>query len=249
MKNISKILISQPEPDSRSPYFPIEEKYKVQIDFKPFIVVEPVSVKEFRKQRVDLNHFSNVIFTSRNAMDFYFQMMENMRSRISQETKYFCRSEAIALYLQKHIQYRKRKVFYGNGSQKDLEKLISKYKETGAFLVPCSDVRSDILSNFLKENKFKYKECIMYKTVSNDLSDLFIENYNLIAFFSPNGVQSLFDNFKNYKQNNTVIAGFGPITCDKITDMKLRLDIKAPIPEAPSMSAAIDRYLQENSQL
>lgn len=244
MKKVSNILISQPEPAARSPYFTIAEKFNLNIDFNPFIEIVSVSNKEFRKQRVDLNKFPAVIFTSRTSMDFYFQMMEEMRATISQETKYFCMSEAIALYLQKYIQYRKRKVFFSNGKFDDFKKLCIKHKTTGQFLVPCTDVRNDIISTFLDEEGFDYKECIMYRTVNADLSELPIEKYDLMVFFSPFGLQSLVDNFPNYKQGETIIAGFGPNTCDKIEELGFRLDIKAPTPQARSMSMVLERYLE-----
>jgi uroporphyrinogen-III synthase len=247
MKKVSNILISQPEPATRSPYFTVAEKFGVEIEFNPFIVVERVSNKEFRKQRVDLNTYPAVTFTSRNAMDYYFQMMEEMRATVSQETRYFCMSEAIALYLQKYIQYRKRKVFFANGTFEDFKLLLLKYKAAaGRFLVPCTDVRNDILANFLTENSFDFKECVMYRTVNADLSEMDITNYDMIIFFSPAGLQSLFVNFPNFKQGKTIISGFGPNTCDKIEELGLRLDLRAPMPEARSMSAALERYLEGN---
>lgn len=244
MNKISNILISQPEPAQRSPYHTLAKKYDINIDFNPFIVVESVSKKEFRKQRVDLNTYPAVTFTSRNSMDFYFQMMEAMRATVSQETRYFCMSEAIALYLQKYIQYRKRKVFFANGTFKDFQSLLLKHKAAaGRFLIPCTDVRNDELSNFLQDEGFDFKECVMYRTVSANLTEFDISKYDMIVFFSPLGVQSLFENYPNFEQGETRIAGFGPNTCDKIEELGLRLDIKAPILESPSMSMAIERYL------
>jgi uroporphyrinogen-III synthase len=245
MKKISNILISQPEPATRSPYFAVAEKLEINIDFKPFIVVERVSNKEFRKQRVDLNTYPAVTFTSRNAMDYYFQMMEEMRATVSQETRYFCMSEAIALYLQKYIQYRKRKVFFANGTFEDFKRLLLKYKAAaGRFLVPCTDVRNDELSNFLMISGFEFKECVMYRTVNAELAEMDIYKYDMIVFFSPAGIQSLFNNFPDFKQGDIRIAGFGPNTCDRIEEVGLRLDLRAPVPEARSMSAALERYLE-----
>ena len=244
MKKISKILISQPEPASRSPDFAVAKKYGAKLVFNPFIEVERVSNKEFRKQRVDLNNFSAVTFTSRNSMDFYFQMMEEMRATVSQETKYFCTSEAIALYLQKYIQYRKRKVFFANGTFEDFKTLLLKYKSNaGKFLVPCPDVRNNKLSKFLTEEQFDFKECIMYRTVNADLSELDLAKFDMILFFSPLGVQSLFQNSPEFKQGKIHIAGFGPNTCVKIEEMGLKLNLKAPMPKARSMSAALESYL------
>jgi len=242
-KKISNILISQPEPAARSPYFSVAKKFNINIEFTPFIEIVSVTNKEFRKQRVDLNKFPAVIFTSRTSMDFYFQMMEEMRATISQETKYFCMSEAIALYLQKYIQYRKRKVFFSNGKFDDFKKLCIKHKSTGQFLVPCTDVRSNKISSFLEEDGFDYKECIMYKTVSADLSEVPLDKYQMLIFFSPFGVQSLVENFPDYQQGDTIIAGFGPKTCNKIEELGFRLDIKAPTPKARSMSMVLERYL------
>lgn len=244
MKKISKILISQPEPSARSPYFAVAKKHGVKLHFQQFIEVERVSNKEFRKQRVDLNNYPAVTFTSRNSMDFYFQMMEEMRATVSQETRYFCMSEAIALYLQKYIQYRKRKVFFANGTFEDYKKLLLKYKPAaGKFLVPCPDVRNDKLKNFLAEENFDFKECVMYRTVSTDLSEIDINKFDMILFFSPLGVQSLFENFPDFKQENRHISGFGPNTCSKIKELGLTLNLEAPLPEARSMSAALEIYL------
>lgn len=247
MSKIKKILISQPEPTHRSPYFSIAEKYGVEISFQPFIQIESVTNKEFRKQRVDLNSFNAVMFTSRNSMDFYFQMMEEMRATVSQETKYFCMSEAIALYLQKYIQYRKRKVFFSNGTFDDYKKLLLKHQPSvKEFLIPCTDVRNDKLSSFLLENDFKFKECVMYRTVNSDLSEFDINQFDMLVFFSPNGLQSLADNFPKYKQGKKIIAGFGKTTCDKIEELGYQVNIHVPSPEARSMSAAIELYLEKN---
>lgn len=246
MSKISKILVSQPEPHPRSHYFTIANKHKLSIDFVPFIEVVSVTNKEFRKQRVDLNTFSAVIFTSRNSMDFYFQMMENMRATISQETKYFCVSEAIALYLQKYIQYRKRKVFFSNGSFEEFRKLIKKHKNTGKFLVPCTDVRNDEMATYLKDEGFTFTESVMYRTVNADLNETKVEDYDMLVFFSPSGVQSLVENFPKFKQGKTLIAAYGPTTHDKVEELGLRIDLKAPTEEHRSMSMVIESYLERN---
>ena len=244
MKKISKILVSQPEPASRSPYFAVAEKFDIKLDFNPFIEIERVSNKEFRKQRVDLNTYPAVTFTSRNSMDFYFQMMEEMRATISQETRYFCMSEAIALYLQKYIQYRKRKVFFANGTFEDFKTLLLKHKSAaGRFLVPCTDIRNDILSTFLTENGFDFKECVMYRTVNADLSEIDIKSYDMLIFFSPSGVQSLVENFPDFKQGDIQFASFGPKTSERIAELGFTLNLQAPMPEARSMPAALERYL------
>jgi len=247
-KMVKKILISQPEPENkRSPYFTIEEKYDVEIDFMPFIEIEGATVKEVRKQRVNLNNFPAVIFTSRNAMDHYFRLCDEMRVTISQETKYFCTSEAIALYLQKHIQYRKRKVFFGNGTMKEFDKLLKKHQKTGKFLLPCISIKDAHIPNFLKANKFDYKEAILYKPVPADLVELIIEEYNMLVFFSPGGIDSLFDNFPYFEQENMVIAAFGKSTLQRAEEKGLKVEIKAPVKEARSMAAAIENYLKKNN--
>ncbi|MGB1247609.1 MAG: uroporphyrinogen-III synthase [Chitinophagales bacterium] len=246
MKKIKSILISQPEPEAKSPYASIEKKYNLNVGFCPFITIEGVTTKEFRKQRIQIDKFPGVIFTSRNAMEQYFRLCEELRYTISQETKYFCVSEAIALYLQKFIQYRKRKVFYGNGTMKDLQTLLNKHKaSTKKFMLPCSDTSSPAIPNFLKENGYEYKEAIMYRTIhSPELEDLTIKDYDMIVFFSPFSVDAMLEKFPDFEQGDTRIAGFGTSTCAKIEKSGFRIDIKAPIPEARSMSVAIDRYMK-----
>jgi uroporphyrinogen-III synthase len=243
-KKVESILISQPKPEVRSPYFTLSEKYNVKVEFNQFISVEGLSVKEFRKQRININDFPAVIFTSRNAMDHYFRLCEEMRTTVSQETKYFCISEAIALYLQKHIQYRKRKVFFGNGSTQDFKNLLLKHKSTGKFLYPCTEIGNSVIPDFLNENGFDYKEASLYRTVSSDLSNFNIFDFDMFVFFSPLGVKSLLDNHPDFKQGDIKIAAFGPATCEAVKAHGLRLDIEAPTPEAPSMSQAIEQYLE-----
>ncbi len=243
---VKSILISQPKPENgKSPYFDLAEKYNLKIDFRQFIQVDGVPGKEFRKQRININDFTAVIFTSRSAIDHFFRVCDELRIKMSQETKYFCVSEAIAVYLQKYTQYRKRKVFFGNGSMKGMQDILKKHKSNEKFLLPCSDVRKPDLPEFLEKNKFDFQEGCFYRTVASDLSDLENIFYDMIVFFSPSGVQSLFQNFPAFKQNNTRIAAFGPATSKAIVDAGLRLDVKAPIPQAPSMTMAIERYLKE----
>lgn len=245
-KKVKKILISQPEPENKkSPYFTIENKYDVEIDFIQFIEIEGATVKEVRKQRINLNDFPAVIFTSRNSMDHYFRLCDEMRVTISQETKYFCTSEAIALYLQKHIQYRKRKVFFGNGTLKEFDKLLKKHQKTGKFLLPCISIKSSHIPNFLKENKFDFKEGILYKPVPADLVEVTIEDYDMVVFFSPGGIDSLFDNFPYFEQGDMVIAAFGATTLKKAEEKGLKVEVKAPIKQAMSMAAAIENYLKK----
>lgn len=243
---VRSVLISQPKPETdKSPYFDLAQKFNLKLEFRPFIQVDVIDSREFRKQRIDLNEFTAVIFTSRNAIDHYFHICEEMRVKVSQEMKYFCVSEAIALYLQKYVQYRKRKVFFGDGAMKTIMTYLNKHKDNEKFLLPCSDIRKADLPEFLKKNKFDYTEAIFYHTVASDLSDLKELTFDMIVFFSPVGVKSLFHNFPNFKQENTRIAAFGPATCKAVVDAGLRLDVKAPVPQAPSMSMAIERYLKE----
>lgn len=243
-KKVENILISQPKPEVRSPYFNLAEKYKVNLEFNQFIAVEGVTVKEFRKQRININDFPAVIFTSRNAMDHYFRLCEEMRTTISQETKYFCVSEAIALYLQKHIQYRKRKVFFANGTMQDFKVLITKHKSTGNFLYPCTDIGNSIIPDFLVENKFDFKEATLYRTVSADLKDFDVMRFDMFVFFSPLGVKSLLENYPNFIQGDLKIAAFGPATCEAVKAHGLRLDVEAPTNQAQSMSQAIEQFLE-----
>ena len=241
---IKSILISQPKPQGRSPYDAIGKKFKVNIDFMPFIEVEGVTLKEFRKARTNPNHFKCVIFMSRNAMDHFFRICAELRVTMSQETKYFCKSEAIALYLQKHIQYRKRKVFYGDGTVKSFKEMLLKYKKAGKILFICSDKNKGSIPTFLAENDFEFKEAILFKTVPSDLSEFDVSDYDLMAFFSPYGVHSLQHNFPSYKQQKTHIAAFGPQTCQAVEEAGMRLDLQVPSKEYRSMSEAISRYLE-----
>lgn len=245
---VRSILISQPKPENdKSPYFDLAQKYNLKLEFRPFIQVDVIEARDFRKQRIDLNEFTAVIFTSRNAIDHYFHICEEMRVKVSQDMKYFCVSEAIALYLQKYVQYRKRKVFFGDGAMKTIMTYLNKHKDNEKFLLPCSDIRKADLPEFLRKNKFDFTEAVFYHTVASDLSDLKELTFDMIVFFSPVGVKSLFHNFPNFKQENTRIAAFGPTTCKAVIDAGLRLDVKAPIPQAPSMTMAIEKYLKELS--
>ncbi len=242
-KPVKSILISQPKP-TRSPYFDLEQKYNLQIDFRPFIHVEDVTVKEFRKFRIRPDEFSAIIFTSKNSIDHFFRICEDMRIRMSSDTKYFCLTEAIANYLQKFIVYRKRKVFAGNRTIFDLKPYLNKHKENESFLLPCSNLGSKQVSLFLEENGFRWQEAMMYRTVSSDLSDLSDITYDVLVFFSPLGIKSLYDNFPDFKQNETRIAVFGNSTSNAVNERGLNINIKAPAPETPSMTMALERYLK-----
>ena len=242
---VRSILISQPKPDNdKSPFLLLARKFKLKMDFRPFIHVEGIPAKEFRKSKLNLHDFSAVIFTSRNAIDNFFRVCDELKLKMSQETKYLCISEAIAVYLQKYTLYRKRKVFFANGTPKGLMDLLLKYKEGENFLLPCTDMHKEEIPAFLASREFKYSEAVIYKTVCSDLSDLKEIKYDMIVFFSPSGIKSLFHNFPDFKQDKTIIAAFGPSTSKAVLDANLRLDVQAPVPQAPSMTMAIERFLK-----
>jgi uroporphyrinogen-III synthase len=245
-REIKTILVSQPKPE-RSPYYDIEKKYKLTIDWRSFIHVEGVSEKEFRKNRIRPDEYTSIIFTSKNAIDNFFRICEEMRIKMSPETKYFCVTETIANYLQKFIIYRKRKVFAGKKKIDDLINYFTKHKAGEKFLLPNSNLGSKDVVSFLEKNKIQFTEVLMYKTLSSDLSDLSDVTYDVLVFFSPQGIESLFENFPNFKQNNTRIAVFGQSTLQAVLDKKLYPNIVAPSPEAPSMSMALEIYLQKSN--
>ena len=246
-KAIERILITQPKPESdKSPYFDLARKYNVELDFQPFIRLEGIPARDFRKQKIEIANFTGVIFTSRNAIDHFFRTCEEMKVSVSQDTKYFCITEAVALYLQKFILYRKRKVFYGaDGTNKSMFDVINKYKSNEKFLYVCSENQQDNeIVNWLKANNCEYSLAFMYRTQSNDVKDLLTQKeYDIICFFTPSGVKSLFDNLPKYKQNGTVIGAFGGNTSRAVEEAGLTLDIKAPEPQSPSMVAALDKFL------
>ncbi|MGB1205399.1 MAG: uroporphyrinogen-III synthase [Chitinophagales bacterium] len=250
IKVVRSILISQPKPkNNKSAYFDLARKHNIKIDFRPFIHVEGISAKDFRKTRIHLPDYSAVIFTSRNAISHFFRICEEMRISMPDTTKYFCASEAIALYLQKFIQYRKRKVFFSKiSSPNGLQTILKKHKKKETFLLPCSANRKSALSVFLNNNKFNYADADIYETVASDLSDLEDIYYDMIVFFSPLGLKSLFINFPDFKQKDTRIAAFGPTTSKAVIDRGLHLDVKAPAPESPSMTMAIHRYIKSLNQ-
>ncbi len=242
---IRRILVSQPEPNpGNSPYNDLAVKHNLKIDFRQFIQVEGVPAKDFRKDRIQILDHTAVIFTSRTAIDHFFRIAQELRLTIPDAMKYFCISEATAFYLQKYIVYRKRKIFYANGKFSDLVDVLLKHKED-KFLIPLSDVHKDEIPDLLEKAKVSVTEAIMYRTVSSDLSDLKDVNYDMLVFFTPVGIRSLTQNFPDFQQNEIKIATFGPATAQAVRDSGLRLDIEAPIPEAPSMVAAIDRFITE----
>ena len=242
---IKKILITQPKPDGvKSPYFELAKKYDLLLDFHPFIAVEGIPAKDFRKQKIDIASYSAVIFTSRNAIDHFFRICDEMKVSVSQDTKYFCITEAVALYLQKFILYRKRKVFYGaDGYNKCLFDVINKHKDNERFLYPCSESFDSEITNWLKVHHCGYATPVLYKIISNDVRDVIKKNYDIICFFTPGGVRSLMENFPLFKQNGTKIGVFGVNTFKAAEDAGLTLDIKAPLPQAPSMISALEKFI------
>ncbi len=242
---IKNVLVSQPQPAEveKSPYFLLAKKYKVNIDFHKFIKIEGIKAIDFRKDRIAILDHTAVIFTSRHAVDHFFRLAKEMRAEIPDTMKYFCVSEAIAFYLQKYVQYRKRKIFYGRQSFAQLMEIIVKHKGEN-FLLPCSDVAEVDLSKILKDNKINHSKAIMYQTVASDLSDVEINKYDLLVFFSPSGVKSLFTNFPKYKQGETMIGAFGPSTCKAVEEAGLKLSIEAPTKSAPSMTMALEQYIE-----
>mgnify|MGYP001228717827 FL=1 len=241
---VKSILISQPKPEGRSPYANLEKKHKLKIDFRQFMHVEEITAKEFREQRISILNHDAVIFTSKNAMDHYFGMMEKLRLRIPDFTKYFCVSEAIAHYLQNFITYRKRKIFTGEQTLASLVPIMQKHNDA-KFLYPCSDVLKNQANRSLEDSGVAYTKAQMYKVACSDLSDLSDVKYDVLVFFSPTGIRSLFENFPNFKQEETRIAVFGSTTIKSAEDNGLRVDISAPNKKAPSMSMALDQYVKE----
>lgn len=242
---IKTILVSQPKPEGeKSPYYDLAEKYKLKIDFRPFIHVEGVTSQEFRQQKVNIPDHSALILTSKNAVDNFFRIAEEIRYDVPDTMKYFCISEAIAYYLQKYVTYRKRKIFFGKQTIEDLVEVMKKHKGE-KFLLPCTDILRDKIPITLEEHKFNFTKAVLYKTVASDLSDLEDVYYDMLVFFSPGGIESLFKNFPDFKQNNTKIAAFGPTTANAVIKHNLRLDVHAPQPNAPSMTAAIELFVKE----
>ena len=246
---IKKVLVSQPKPASeKSPYYDIAEKYGVKIDFRPFIKVESLTPKEFRQQKVSILDHSAVIFTSRHAIDHFFHLCSELRVTIPETMKYFCITETVALYIQKYVQYRKRKIFFGNtGKFDDLIPAIVKHN-TEKYFVPMSDVHNDEIKNLLSKHKINHTEAVMYSTVSNDFTPDEEFDYDMLVFFSPSGISSLIKNFPDFKQKDIAIGCFGPTTAKAVRDAGLRLDLEAPTVDAPSMTAALDMFIKERNK-
>ena len=245
---IKKILVSQPKPSSdKSPYFDIASRFGVELVFRPFIKVEGLSPREFRQQKINILDYTAIVFTSRHAIDNFFTLAKEMRVTIPEDMKYFCVTETIALYIQKYVQYRKRKVFFGNtGKMDDLLPTMVKHK-TEKYLVPMSDVHNDSVSRLLDSKKLAHRECVMYRTVSNDFTpeEVATFDYDMLVFFSPSGVDSLIKNFPDFRQGDIAIATFGPATAKAVKDAGLRLDLEAPTEKYPSMTGALLHYLIE----
>ena len=248
LRKVKSILVTLPKPETeKSPYFDLAKKYNLKIDFRSFIHVEGVPAREFRKGKITLADFSAVVFTSRNAVDPFFRICEEMRYDVPADLKYFCISESTALYLQKYIQYRKRKIFFGKQTAADLAEVLKKHASE-KFLYPCSDMATEDTMNFLQKNGYNFTPAVLFRTVVSDLSDLAEVFYDVIAFFSPSSINSLFANFPEFKQNNTRLAAFGANTHKAVNDAGLIVDIAAPSPEAPSMIMAIENYIKKSNK-
>jgi uroporphyrinogen-III synthase len=242
---IKTILVSQPKPEGdKSPYFDLAEKYKLEIDFIPFIHVEGIDSQEFRQQKVNISEHTAVIFTSKTAVDHFFRISKEVRFEVPDSMKYFCISEAVAYYLQKYVAYRKRKIFFGKQTIDDLMDVMKKHK-TEKFLLPCTDILRDKIPNTLTEHNINFSKAVLYRTVASDLSDLENVLYDMLVFFSPGGIESLVKNFPDYQQKKTLIAAYGPTTANAVIKNNLRLDVCAPMPNSPSMTAAIENHVKE----
>lgn len=238
-------MVSQPKPEGdKSPYFDLAEKYKLKIDFRPFIHVEGIPAQEFRQQKVNITEHSAIILTSKTAVDHFFRIAEEMRFEVPDTMKYFCISEAVAYYLQKYVTYRKRKIFFGKQTIEELVEVMKKHKGE-KFLLPCTDILRDTIPLTLEEYNINFSKAILYRTVASDLSDLEEVRYDMLVFFSPGGIESLLKNFPKFKQNGTLIAAFGPTTANAVVKNNLRLDVHAPQPNAPSMTGAIELFVKD----
>lgn len=246
---VSTILITQPKPETeKSPYFDLAKKYDVKIDFHAFIRVEGLTGREFRKQKVDIVEYTAIVFTSRSAVDHFFRICEELKVKVSQDMKYFCITEAVALYLQKFILYRKRKVFFSaDGSTTGLLEIVGKHKNNEKFILPLADSGKNDIAQYMIKHGVHYAEAALYRTVSNDITEVMQSKYDIIVFFSPFSVQTLFEHSPQFSQNGTLIGAFGPTTSKAVEDNGLRLDIKAPAPNSPSMVAALELFLASNA--
>lgn len=249
MVKVKRILISQPSPKTeKSPYFDMAEKYKVEMDFRPFIRVDGIDVKEFRAQKINIPDYTAIVFTAKVAIDHFFALCEELRITMPESMKYFCISEAVALYLQKYIVYRKRKIFFSTTGKMDgLATPLTKHNKD-KYLLPVSDVHQDDLTAVLDAKKIDYTKAVMYRTVSNEFTEEEIMSYDMLIFFSPSGIASLLKNAPNFEQGERAIGTFGAATAKAVKDAGLRLDCEAPLPGVPSMTAALDNFLKENQK-
>lgn len=249
LTRVSSILVTQPKPtDEKSPYFELGRKYNLKVDFRNFIDIEPVPLKDFRKQKINILDHTAIIFTSRNAVDNFFRICNESKIEVPADMKYFCISEQTSHYLQKYITVRKRKIFTGVKTAAEMMDILKKHKSE-KFLFPCSDLRKNDIPEFMDGNGYQLTEAILYRTVASNLSDLSEVYYDIIAFFSPSGITSLFTNFPDFKQNKTRIAAFGPTTAQAVIEAGLILDIEAPLPNAPSMTGALELYIKKANKL
>lgn len=244
MMKIKSILVSQPAPNESSPYLEMAKKEKIKIDFRPFIHVEGVDAKELRAQKIDLAQYTGIIFTSKNAVDHYFRLAEEMRFTVPDSMRYICQSEAIANYLQKHIVYRKRKISFGEKTFADLLPLFKKFSSE-KYLLPAADVLSPDVVKVLDSAPIDWTRATMYRTVCSDLTDISVKEYDMLVFFSPQGIRSLGKNFENFEQKDTKIAVFGTTTEQAAKEAGLRVDVMAPSKETPSMTMAIEKYIRQ----
>lgn len=246
---INKVLVSQPKPTTdKSPYADMSKKYEVDFEFHPFIQVEGVSSKEFRQTRIQIQDHQAVIMTSKASIDHFFRICELLRVNVSDDMKYFCQTEAVAVYLQKYIIYRKRKIFFADGTTSNLIDILKKSKKD-KILLPLSHVHKQDIIDMLDKTGYDYTKAILYRTVSSDLSAMNVKDYDMIVFFSPAGITSLQENFPNFEQGDTKIACFGPATAQAVVEAGLRLDVQAPNPKAPSMTMALEQFLEKSNTL
>jgi len=246
---IKRILVSQPQPaeSEKSPYFELAEKFNLKIDFCPFIRVEGVTAREFRQSRIDILSHTGIVFTSKTAIDHFFTLLEELRLQVPDTMKYFCISESVAFYLQKYIVYRKRKIFHGKSTPQELVDILAKHKDEKYF-VPMSNQSSQELPQMLEKQRLKYTQAVLYKTVCCEIKKVPTEDYDLLVFYSPSEIKSLQTNFPDFVQGETIIASFGASTAKAVIDAGLRLDIQAPLPEAPSMTMALELFLKEHNK-
>ena len=249
LKPVKSILVSQPKPsDPKSPYYSLAKKYGIKIDFRPFIQVDPIAAKEFRKQKIDILKHTAIIFTSRNAVDHFFAICKDLKIEVPADMKYFCISEQTAYYLQKYIVVRKRKIFTGSKTAQDLIEILKKHKNE-KYLFPCSNIRKEDIPNYLEKNGYNFSEAVIYETVASDLSDLDDVTYDILAFYSPSGIKVRCVNVPELKQNDTRGAVFGPTTAQAAKEANLEIDIEAPQPNAPSMTGALELYIKKANNL